>query len=302
MTTSPTVSELPVKTLAEFLESSPPNSRTTISDLFTRASAGTWVISQPELQLHCTSDRCNGTRSFRYHTSLAYVTEGWAFKFITYRCGNCQAEQKTYALAVHFDTKTAFSGVAIKLGETPPFGPNVPARVITLIGPDRDLFLLGRRAESLGLGVGAFAYYRRVVENQKERILDEIGRVAERLNTSAEKLELFERARAETQFTKAIEMVKAAIPESLLIRGQNPLTLLHAPLSEGIHQLSDESCLEFATSIRVVLTELADRISQALKDEKELGDAVSRLLNREAREAHSAESTKSVDGPVQEKS
>ena len=71
-------------------------------------------------------------------------------------------------------------------------------------------------------------------------------------------------------------------PESLLINGQNPLKLLHAPRSEGLHDLSDERCLELATSIRVVLTELTDHISRALHDKKELDEAVNRLLNRNA--------------------
>src|SRR5262249_3251893 len=84
-------------------------------------------------------------------------------------------------------------------------------------------------------------------------------------------------------FKNAIEIVKTAIPESLLIKGHNPLTLLHSPLSEGLHELPDEKCLELATSIRVVLTELADRVSRALQDQKELDDAVSRLLNRESK-------------------
>jgi len=48
--------------------------------------------------------------------------------------------------------------------------------VITLIGPDREIFLRGRRAENQGLGIGAFAYYRRVVENQKGRIITQIGK------------------------------------------------------------------------------------------------------------------------------
>ncbi len=79
--------------------------------------------------------------------------------------------------------------------------------------------------------------------------------------------------------------MKDAIPESLRIRGHNPLTLLHPALSEGLHDKSDAECLELATSIRVVLTELADRISQALKDEAELTSAVTRLLKKETKNA-----------------
>jgi len=173
------------------------------------------------------------------------------------------------------------SALVSKMGEEPPFGPPTPARVITLIGPDRDLFLRGRRAENQGFGIGAFAYYRRVVEKQKGRIIQEIARVAGKLGASPEVLAEFEKAAAETQFSKAIDQVKSAIPQVLLIDGQhNPLTLLHAALSEGLHDHTDEECLEIAQDIRLVLTELAERASTALKEEAELKKSVARLLQR----------------------
>jgi hypothetical protein len=54
-------------------------------------------------------------------------------------------------------------------------------------------------------------------------------------------------------------------------------------LSEGLHELSDEECLALARDIRVVLIELAERISTALKEEAELKTAVSNLLNRKTK-------------------
>jgi hypothetical protein len=60
----------------------------------------------------------------------------------------------------------------------------------------------------------------------------------------------------------------------------NPLSLLHTALSEGLHEQHDDVCLELAASIRLVLTELAERMSQVLKDEAELSGAVNKLLNR----------------------
>ena len=198
--------------------------------------------------------------------------------YLTYTCRNCQKTSKTFAIVVA-SSSPGQSSTVIKVGEVPPFGPPTPGRVISLIGPDREFFLKGRRAENLGLGIGAFVYYRRVVENQKGRLIEEIARVASRLGTDVETLKRFESAKNETQFSKAIDDIKGAIPQSLLIQGHNPLTLLHSALSEGLHAQSDEECLEIATSIRVVLTELAERISQALKDEAELRQAVNRLLN-----------------------
>lgn len=186
---------------------------------------------------------------------------------------------KIFAIQASFDGNIGGSGQANKLGEEPPFGPPIPSRVISLIGPDRELFIRGRRSESQGLGIGAFAYYRRVVENQKNRIISEIAKVAGRLGADKETTEQFEEAIKETLFSKAVDDIKGAIPPTLLIQHQNPLKLLHNALSQGLHERSDEERLKLATSIRVVLTELADRIGQALKDETELRNAVTKLLN-----------------------
>jgi hypothetical protein len=172
------------------------------------------------------------------------------------------------------------AGSAIKFGEDPAYGPPTPARLIKIIGEDRDIFLKGRRCENQGLGIGAFAYYRRVIENQKNRIIDQIIEVSRRVSATENAIALLEAAKEETQFSRAIESVKDVLPQSLLISGHNPLTLLHSALSEGLHAHSDEQCLGLAQSIRIVLAELSERIGQALKDETELKTAVSRLLNR----------------------
>ena len=117
-----------------------------------------------------------------------------------------------------------------------------------------------------------------MVENQKDRILDEIIKVSKKLSVPQEKIEILEAAKAETQFSKALSDVKDAIPQSLLINGHNPLTLLHSALSEGLHDNADGECLEIAKSVRVVLSELSERLAQALKDEVELNHALSKLL------------------------
>jgi hypothetical protein len=166
-----------------------------------------------------------------------------------------------------------------KFGENPPFGPPTPARLIKLIGPDRELFLSGRCCENQGLGIGAFVYYGRVVENQKGRIISEILKVAEKLGISEPGISELESAIAETQFSKSLKMVKEGIPQSLLINGHNSLLLLHAALSQGLHDKSDQECLDIAGSVRLILTELSERLSQALKDEAELNHALSKLLS-----------------------
>jgi hypothetical protein len=73
-------------------------------------------------------------------------------------------------------------------------------------------------------------------------------------------------------------MLKDAIPPKLLILGgENPLTLLYKPLSVGLHDLTDEQCLQQAADIRTVLTALLENIGDVLKDQDELKAAANRL-------------------------
>jgi hypothetical protein len=285
--TGPNVN-MPLGTLKAFLESTPPEVYEDVADAFGHESGGyggRWVLNNPDLLLHCHTEECNGLRFYRCKENQVYVSEkGWHLGFLTYLCRNCQKTLKYYALSVNRHSDNS-PGRVYKVGEIPVFGPPVPSRVITLIGPDRELFLLGRRSENHGLGIGAFAYYRRVVENQKGRIIGEIAKVAQKLGASAEVMRDFERAANETQFTSAIDDIKDGLPTVLMIDGHNPLTLMHKALSEGLHAKDDKTCLELSESIRVVLTELAERISTVLKDHQELKAAVSKLLNRKVAQA-----------------
>jgi hypothetical protein len=265
--------------LQEFFETIPPTQGRVVTDLCTGVQTSTgwrYHLETPPLLLHCAEEACNGLRIFRAPEDQNTRIPGNLF--IKYLCSNCLKGTKLYAIHARPGSQGAAHGVCYKYGELPVFGPPTPTRLLRLFGADREIFLRGRRCENQGLGIGAFVYYRRVVESHKNQILDEIIRVAQKIGASAELLATLERAKEEIQFSKAMAATKDAIPQMLLIEGQNPLTLLHSALSIGLHDKSDEECLEIAQSVRAVLVELADRISQALKDEAELKTAVSHLM------------------------
>jgi hypothetical protein len=274
--------------LAQFLESvSPGQVRKVTAQMATTAieqgRAVRFRFSLPEIQLHCPSDACNGERFFRADedgNELTIRGPNWNFEYVKYKCANCQKQEKTFSLAIMIqalDQQQPIAAHCYKFGELPAYGPPTPSRLISLLGPGRELFLKGRRCEIQGLGIGAFVYYRRVVEDQKSRILAEIIKVAQTISAPQETIAALQAAQAEHQFSKAMDDVKDAIPQRLLINGQNPLSLLHAALSRGLHNHTDETCLELATDIRVILAELAELLSHALKDERELREAVGRL-------------------------
>ncbi len=268
--------EQPVKWKA-FLEQTPPEVPVHVHDSIVEFAGGRFGPGTEPIQLYCDQPECQSTMWFDHVEGRVYAgSDALGYGIMVYRCRHCQHAQKHFALIIR--PETGLEMVVLKIGEVPAFGPPTPSRVISLIGPDRELFLKGRKSENRGLGIGAFVYYRRGVENQKNRILEAIIRVAKKVNASDEVINPLQAALAEDQFSKAVDSIKDALPESLLIDGHNPLKLLHAALSRGIHERDDSKCLELAQSIRIVLTELADRISSVLKEQAELKSAVAKIL------------------------
>jgi hypothetical protein len=269
----------------EFLTSHPPGKIIFVKELTEGATYKTGSsqayfdrLQTPDLELYCDNKECDGLRFFEcIEHSRDSLQSGYSHNiFLTYQCRNCGKTLKWFAIQATWmkDDKDA----VMKFGEWPPFGPRVPSRVITLIREDRELFFAGRRAENQGMGIGAFAYYRRVVENQKVKIINEIIKVAQKIKAPPETIKELESARDGKRFTAAIESIKSAIPQVLLINGHNPLTLLHKALSEGLHAQTDEECLQLATSIRTILTDLAERLGQALKEQAEVDAALKHLM------------------------
>lgn len=130
--------ETPLRALAEFLESCPPDAVYEIGDLAIpqrmRASATGALTSYarlllPEIKLHCDGQTCDGPRQFKCEESTT-LSEGRNFVFLNYVCKNCDKTIKTFALAVRWRAKLGTRGEALKLGEMPTFGPPTPARVI----------------------------------------------------------------------------------------------------------------------------------------------------------------------------
>ena len=276
------------QTMSEFLENTPPNKTAYISDLAEWRAIGSYGILQarlktPNLNLHCSTGSCNRIMTFRHFfpesDNEILAENNWRYLYISYQCSNCQKERKVFSLAAIVYRNGKPQGQCYKFGELPPYGPPVPAKLIALIGPDSDVFLQGRRCENQGLGIGAFAYYRRVVENQKNRILEKIIKVSEKIQAPKATIDTLNDATKEIQFKKALGLAKDVIPEKLFINDQNPILALHHALSVGIHELSDERCLELARDVRVVLGALSERLSSVLKDDAEVRSALSNLMN-----------------------
>lgn len=262
------------QSFADFLANAPPGNEYEGQDAFEYSDPlQAHHISQPIIRFYCDAE-CRSVMNFESIRSDS--VKGGFQRFITYTCKHCDQYAVFFAL-MGACGKDGVGHIA-KIGQYPPFGPSLPAKLQRLIQPDREMFLQGYRAETMNLGVGAFAYYRRVVEKQKDRLFSEMIKVAKGLNYSEDDIATLEKAKGNWSFQQSVANFKDAIPDAFKIHGHNPLTLLHNALSEGVHALSDTECLQRAQDARTVLVALAERLSALSAEQKELNDSVARLV------------------------
>ena len=224
-----------------------------------------WYVSTPDLNLFCNSDSCGGMRVFSNTSdSVALGACDWQEVVMTFNCRNCKKGVKYFAVLVYRDKND--QGEAFKIGEWPPHGARIHTHVKSLIGSSHEVFLKGRRSENQAMGIGAFSYYKRVVEEQMASFLDEIIRVSECVQSPPEVKTQLEKAKKEEGLSKMAEQVTQVIPNVLRMDGHDPISLLSEALAKAEKVQSDEEYLELAKSIRVILTHLGSKIHQVLNE------------------------------------
>lgn len=202
------------------------------------------------------------------------VINSEAIYHLTLKCLKCNSYQIHFFL--HFQLEKDKSGeiqktVIQKVGQLPTVEDTLDADLEKwLKAKDKDLYKKGMRSEAHGFGIGAFGYFRRILENNIGNILDEIDTITD----SQELKNAIAEAKKQHNAADRLDIIKDHVPASLMPNGQNVFTILYKALSKGLHQDSDEDCLGAATNIRVCLTFLIKKINSA----KEEAESVKRAL------------------------
>ena len=167
----------------------------------------------------------------------------------------------------------------MKTGQFPHWEIKGDTQIEKMLGSHKDYLSQGLICESQGYGIGAFAYYRRIIEEIIDELIKDVGDLipkdeSDRFNEALTKV-------SETrQTSEKIALVKDLLPTTLQIDDLNPLKILHSKLSEGLHADSDEECLVHAETIRLILVYLASQVTGTKKSKSEFSDGMRRLLEK----------------------
>ena len=191
---------------------------------------------------------------------------------LNFACVACHSTTYAFALSVGPESSSAQ-----KVGQWPAQEVKIPKVVARVLGGHTDLYKSGLLLEREGFGVGAFAYYRRIVEATIDGLLDKIEAILpedERSDYSGRLMEVKKQHTAE----KRLEAVSGLLPSHLRPNDVNPLSAIYSALSQGIHSDSEETCLDYAEAIRTSLVYLIEEIDRHKAQQATFSDRIKKVL------------------------
>lgn len=166
-----------------------------------------------------------------------------------------------------------------KVGQVPPYERNPEKEILDyLTEEDRENYRKALSNLAVSFGIGAYAYFRRIIENEIIRIVKDISQLDfEHADKVKQAWTDYEKNH---QMTNLIENVYEYLPKSLKELGDNPIKLLHQQLSEGIHKFSESECLERAKKIDILLRFVIKKINSEKFEINEVKNAMKGLRSK----------------------
>ncbi len=247
-------------------------------------------LPTPAINLYC--DNCGSVQTYNVNEATKYTqpygfTNNHIFR-LQYICTGCHQNVREFFLKFNelstFDEENKehiYQLQMKKVGQYPAWNIDMDVEVEKLLGDHADLYKKGLTCESQGYGIGAYSYYRRIVEEIIDQLLVSIEELI-----PAEDKEKYAAALVEVKKTTVtqdkIELVKNLLPASLRPNNINPLGALHSALSEGLHAESEEECLEYAEAVRDALVFLVNRLIRTKSENQSFTESMKKLLDKKS--------------------
>jgi hypothetical protein len=163
-----------------------------------------------------------------------------------------------------------------KIGQFPPFERNPEKEVLDYLNEeDCENYKKALSNLAVSYGIGAFAYFRRIIENEIKKIVKDLAQLDfEGSDKIKSALEVYE---SNHQMSNLIDSIGPYVPSSLIDNGNNLIKLLHQQLSGGLHEYSEEVCLEKAKQIDTVLRYVIKKVNSEKSELKEIRKAIDLL-------------------------
>ena len=196
---------------------------------------------------------------------------------LKYVCQYCRIFKRYFYVYVNENANEFY-----KVGQYPEWEIKMDKNLEKTVNKHSSTFRKGLVCESQGYGIGAFAYYRRISEEIIDELLESITDLIEEEN-KLKYTQALEKTKNTRVTQEKIDLVKDLLPSILKPNGMNPLGVLHSELSEGLHALTDDACLENANHIKSILTFLINQIIQSKESAKIFTSSMKSILEKKSK-------------------
>lgn len=163
-----------------------------------------------------------------------------------------------------------------KVGAYPEIKTVLDKIVTKYFSRDTNIFYYkGLDALNKNFGIGAFAYFRRIIEKELINIITDIKSLPD--SHSAEIEKLLKKHNENPKISTIYDNVFEHLPNSLKVLGDNPIKLLYNQTSEGLHTLTEEECLLKANSILQLLNFVIKKINEERSEIRSLRETIKGL-------------------------
>lgn len=180
--------------------------------------------------------------------------------YYEFTCVSCRKEERIFHIEQIIDDSTI---TLQKFGELPRKKLPRDKELQAFFSEDSDYYEKAVVCMTNGYGIAAFAYYRRIIENNIHSLLDLLQDNSTNDPKADEISHALAELKKETPMSDKIKVANNALPDYLKPDGINPLGTLYKILSEGVHSLCDTDCLHKAEQIngctKFLISELSNR-------------------------------------------
>lgn len=222
-----------------------------------------WDDVFPE-RLHQACSRCTETTQTTWKRSSVSLESP---QLLTYTCMACEGTRVTFMISMGVNkfvegptiqrppgTIYLLQYTLEKTGQHPAWQARISNALAKALGKQgKDLFIKGASSLRAGRGIGAVAYFRRIIEDHVDQILEMVKESA-LTSGDADAVAELEKANKKLSATARLQIAADNTPSHLKPGGHNPLSVMYGVFSTGLHAMSDEESGKVANDLLEAIT------------------------------------------------
>jgi hypothetical protein len=196
------------------------------------------------------------------------------FHLLQFRCRNCgRAQFFTWVVW----TRDGATARVMKVGQSPKMEITIPKEFDKALGERKALYVKGMTLRHNGYGIGAMTYFRRVIEDTTDDMLDLLEDTMKSTGADPGAIQAVQDAKKSKRFEDKVKIAADVMPAHLRPGGVNPFGDLYQLVSIGLHDLTDEECCDIVDAMDESLKFIYTQLKTHAEDAKAYKGAVAKI-------------------------